>query len=49
MTTDDDEIAAKIIYLSGCYERRYGKHAVRPADELCARSPWPRCPTSAAA
>ena len=35
ITTDDDEIAAKIIYLSGCYERRYGKHAVRPADELC--------------
>ena len=35
VTTDDDEIAAKIIYLSGCYERRYGKHAVRPADELC--------------
>jgi len=35
ITTDDDEIAAKIIYLSGCYERRYGKHAVRPADDLC--------------
>jgi len=35
ITTDDDEIAAKIIYLSGCYERRYGKHAVRPDDELC--------------
>merc|ERR1719267_391522 len=35
VTTDDDEIAAKMIYLSGCYERRYGKHAVRPADELC--------------
>ena len=29
VTTDDDAIAAKIIYLSGCYERRYGKHAVR--------------------
>ena len=47
VTTDDDEIAAKIISL-GCYERRYGKHAVRPADEP-ARSPWPRCPTSPAA
>merc|ERR1740121_813468 len=35
ITTDDDEIAAKVIYLSGCYERRYGKHAVRPDDELC--------------
>merc|ERR1719263_133980 len=35
ITTDDDEIAAKIMYLSGCYERRYGKHAVRPDDELC--------------
>merc|ERR1739848_515545 len=21
--------------LSGCYERRYGKHAVRPPDDLC--------------
>ena len=35
VTTDDDEIAAKMIYLSGCYERRYGKHAVRPPDDLC--------------
>merc|ERR1712167_459379 len=24
-----------MIYLSGCYERRYGKHAVRPPDDLC--------------
>jgi dTDP-4-amino-4,6-dideoxygalactose transaminase len=38
VTTDDGEIASKLIYLSGCYERRYGKHAVRPSDELCEES-----------
>lgn len=35
VTTDDDEIAAKLIYLSGAYERRYNKHAVHPPAEVC--------------
>lgn len=35
VTTDDDEIAAKLIYLSGAYERRYNKHAVYPPSEIC--------------
>lgn len=35
LTTDDDAAMAKAIYLSGAYERRYGKHLVRPADDLC--------------
>jgi len=35
ITTDDDEIAAKIIYLSGAYEARYNKHLVHPPDEVC--------------
>ena len=35
VTSDDDEMMAKAIYLSGCYERRYGKHIVHPPDELC--------------
>jgi dTDP-4-amino-4,6-dideoxygalactose transaminase len=32
-TTDDAETAAKLVYLSGCYERRYGKHGARPEDD----------------
>ena len=35
VTTDDDAVAAQLIYLSGAYERRYNKHAVRPDDALC--------------
>lgn len=34
-TTNSDEMMAKALYLSGCYERRYAKHALRPAEELC--------------
>ncbi|CAB1104753.1 unnamed protein product [Ectocarpus sp. CCAP 1310/34] len=35
VTTSDDEMAAKAIYLSGAYEGRYSKHLVRPSDALC--------------
>jgi len=35
ITTDDDAFAAKAIYWSGCYERRYGMHATPPPTELC--------------
>jgi dTDP-4-amino-4,6-dideoxygalactose transaminase len=33
-TTNSDEMMAKALYYSGCYERRYAKHALRPPDEL---------------
>jgi len=36
--TDDDEICAKIIYLSGAYERRYVKHALHPSTNLCEQA-----------
>lgn len=36
--TNNDEMAAKLIYWSGAYERRYDKHAVRPSDELCEQA-----------
>lgn len=26
LTTNDDELFSKAIFLSGCYERRYGEH-----------------------
>lgn len=35
LATDDDEKMARAMYLSGAYERRYGKHLVRPPDALC--------------
>lgn len=35
ITTDDDQIAANLIYLSGAYERRYMKHINHPPKELC--------------
>jgi dTDP-4-amino-4,6-dideoxygalactose transaminase len=35
LTTDDDEMMAKAIYLSGAYEKRYTKHATQPPAELC--------------
>jgi len=35
VTTDDDEIAAKLIYLSGAYEKRWSKHLVHPPEEIC--------------
>jgi len=35
ITTEDEQIAAKIIFLSGCYERRYDKHGVVPDETLC--------------
>ena len=38
VTTDSDDLAAKLIFLSGCSERRYGKHRSRPADELCEQA-----------
>jgi dTDP-4-amino-4,6-dideoxygalactose transaminase len=35
LTTDNDEMMAKAIYLSGCYERRSQKHGTPPPMELC--------------
>merc|ERR1711920_512163 len=35
LTTNNDEMMAKAIYLSGCYERRYSKHGTPPSKELC--------------
>jgi len=35
ITTEDERLAAKLIYLSGCYERRYNKHGVVPNKDLC--------------
>jgi len=35
ITTEDSQLAAKLIYLSGCYERRYNKHGVVPSKALC--------------
>ena len=35
LATDSDEMMAKAIYLSGAYERRYGKHLTQPPKELC--------------
>lgn len=35
ITTDDPRTAANLIYLSGCYERRYDKHGVVPDQDLC--------------
>lgn len=35
LATDSDEMMAKAIYLSGAYERRYGKHLTQPPTELC--------------
>jgi dTDP-4-amino-4,6-dideoxygalactose transaminase len=37
ITTDDDDIAARCLYMSGCYERRYSKHARMPPQELCEK------------
>ena len=37
ITTDDDDIAARCLYMSGCYERRYNKHARMPPQELCEK------------
>ncbi|CAM9265399.1 unnamed protein product [Scytosiphon promiscuus] len=38
LTTNDEEIFAKAIFLSGCYERRYGKHLLRGSDELMEKA-----------
>ena len=35
LTTNDDALMAKAIYLSGAYERRYDKHTPHPPAELC--------------
>jgi len=37
ITTDDDDIAARCLYMSGCYERRYNKHARMPPQDLCEK------------
>ena len=29
VATSDPELMAQMLYLSGCYERRYNKHLVR--------------------
>ncbi|CAM9833444.1 unnamed protein product [Pylaiella littoralis] len=34
LTTNDEELFSKAIFMSGCYERRYGKHSLRGSDEL---------------
>lgn len=34
ITTNDDQIAANLIYMSGCYERRYNKHMIKPDPKL---------------
>lgn len=33
--TDSDELCAKLIYLSGAYEKRYLKHLLHPAASMC--------------
>lgn len=38
ITTEDPNIAADLIYLSGCYETRYDKHLVLPDTNLCQRA-----------
>ncbi|CAM9698252.1 unnamed protein product, partial [Hapterophycus canaliculatus] len=38
LTTNDEELFAKAIFLSGCYERRYEKHLVRASDELMEKA-----------
>lgn len=36
VSTDDPDVAARLMYLAGCYERLYGKHGPsRPPDEAC--------------
>jgi len=35
ITTEDSQIAANLIFLSGCYERRYSKHGIVPDKDLC--------------
>lgn len=35
IVTDDDAVCAKLIYLSGAYERRYLKHALHPPANMC--------------
>jgi len=35
ITTEDEQIAANLIFLSGCYERRYDKHGIVPDEKLC--------------
>lgn len=38
VTTDDDDRAARLMFLGGCSERRYGKHASRPSDAACEQA-----------
>ncbi|CAM9458727.1 unnamed protein product [Ectocarpus sp. 4 AP-2014] len=38
LTTNDEELFSKAIYMSGCYEMRYGKHSVRGSDELMEKA-----------
>jgi len=38
ITTEDPSIAANLIYLSGCYERRYDKHLALPDKNLCEKA-----------
>lgn len=35
VTTDDEEILAKAIYMAGCYERRYGEERTRTIPSWC--------------
>lgn len=36
--TDDEQMAAEVIFMSGSYERTYKKHSLRPSDELCEKA-----------
>ena len=44
ITSDDPEMMAKAIYLSGAYEARYKHHIAAPDAALCAAAPAPRFP-----
>lgn len=38
VTTNNDEMMAKMIYLSGAYESRYNKHINHPPAEICEKA-----------
>ena len=35
VTTNNPEMFANMMYMAGCYENRYGKHLIKPDEELC--------------
>ena len=48
ITSDDPEMMAKAIYLSGAYEARYKHHIAAPDAALCAAAPPRDSPSSPA-